>query len=207
MKLILIAALSMVAMPAFAAKYTIDKAHSSVEFSVNHLGFFPVKGKFKEFDGSIEIDEATGKAKALEVRIDVDSIDTNNGDRDAHLKSKDFFNVRDDEYNLNKRYRYITFKAKNVTADTKKINGKLKILKTRKNVTFNTQVKSMKDGEKVAKIGVVGSSKINRKDFGLTWQKPATGALEKAAGLVVGNEVTMTVNLVAVPVPPKKKKK
>lgn len=191
------------AVPCLAQDYYLDKAHSSIEFSVKHLGLFPVKGKFKDIEGSTKIKK--GVAKDIYIKINVDSIDTNEEDRDAHLKSKDFFHVRDDLYELVPKNRYIEFWLKSYDFSNKKstIRGKLKILKTKKSIPLKVTVSSLKANGGVV-YGVVGRGKLNRKHFKLSWQKPTTGTKEKLAGKFVGDEVEIIANLTF---KPKKKNK
>ena len=84
-------------------RYNIDKAHSSIEFSVKHLGLVPVKGRFNNFEGYVDYHPKKKKITNAYIKIDVDSINTNNEDRDAHLKSKDFFHVRNETYDIVKK--------------------------------------------------------------------------------------------------------
>lgn len=184
---------------AFAKKFVFDPAHSSIEFSVKHLGIVPVNGSFKKFTGSFEIDEKTGEAKNLIVKIDVDSIYTNEEDRDAHLRTKDFFHVRNDTYDIVEKNRYMVFKASNFSVAGKEIAGKLKILKKTRNVKLKSILKAIKLKDKIVKVGIEASGEVNRKKFGLTWQKSGTGFLAKAAGKFVGDEVKIMVNAVAQP--------
>lgn len=198
MKALLISCALFFTTSAFADHFTLDKAHSSVDFSVKHLGLFPVKGNFKDFSvESIKVDEKKQIIKSITVKISTDSIDTKNDDRDAHLKSKDFFNVRDDEYNINKNYKHITFKGKNIPLNTKTASGSLKILKTTKKVKLPTEMNVLKNSDgSIEKIGASIKGSLNRKDYGLTWQKEETGLLAKAAGKFVGDTVTLNVNIV-----------
>ena len=178
---------------AFAQKYVVDSVHSTIGFSVKHLGLFPVKGRFKKYDGTVTL---KGKTMTASLEIDVDSINTDNEDRDAHLKSKDFFHIRDDLYEIVPHNRYIQFTSRDFSLNDGKIKGELKILKTKKKITLNSKVSIMKMGEKIDRIGISARGRINRKDFGLTWQKPATGAKEKIAGKFVDDEVDIVVDLV-----------
>lgn len=188
-----------------ARKFVLDPAHSSIEFSVKHLGLVPVRGKFKVFNGSFDLDEKTGQTTNLVVRIDVDSINTNEEDRDAHLKSKDFFHVRSDTYDIIEKNRYIEFRASSpLNLNSRKIKGNLKILKTSKTITLNAETKPLKTKQGIEMIGVQANGQINRQHFGLTWQKPSTGLLAKVAGKFVGNEVTININALAQPAKEKK---
>ena len=160
---------------------------------MKHLGLFPVKGRFKQYDGTVNL---KGKTMTASLKIDADSIDTDNEDRDAHLQSKDFFHSRDDLYEIVPANRYIQFTSKNFSPNDKNIKGELKILKTKKNITLDSKVGIMKIGKNIDRIGISARGRINRKDYGLTWQKPATGTKEKIAGKFVDDEVDIVVDLV-----------
>ena len=180
-----------------AMRYTIDKAHSSIEFSVKHLGLVPVKGRFTKFEGYVDYSKKGKMFRSVHIKIDADSINTDNPDRDAHLKSKDFFHVRNDVYDIVKKNRYIEFWAKNYPLDSARHKGKLKILKSKRNVTLDIQSKIL-EGKKF-RIGVMAQGEINRQKFGLTWQKPGSGIKNKLAGKLVGDKVKMDINLVFLP--------
>ncbi len=195
-----------ISVPTLAKKFMIDPAHSSIEFSVKHLGIAPVKGRFKVFEGSFDFYEKTGVAKNLIVKMDVDSIDTNESNRDAHLRSKDFFHVRNDTYDIIEENRYLIFKAASTSIKSKEIAGRLKILKTTRPVVLTSQVRPLKNGANTERIGVQAEGMVNRQHFGLTWQKPSTGFLAKAAGKFVGDEVKIIIHALAKPEPEKKSK-
>lgn len=208
MKKIFLVLILMLSSHAFAGDYTLDAAHSSVEFSIKHLGLFPVKGKFGKFSVDVDVDEAKQMIKSVVVKVDVDTINTNNEDRDAHLKSKDFFNVRNEEYDINKKYRHIVFKGKNIPFSSKFAPGKLKILKTNKKVNLKADINTLKDKEgSIAHLGAAISGVLKRQDYGLTWQKEGTGLVAKAAGKFVGDDVTLNVNILLKKAKSKKKSK
>ena len=181
-----------------------DPSHSSVEFSVRHLGLLPVKGRFKKFTAQFEYNEKNHVAKNIEVKLDVDSIDTNEEDRDAHLKGDDFFQVRDRAYDIIKKNRYIVFQASEIKAKKKgkkfSLNGHLKILQTKKLVTFDAKIHKRKNssGQIVALI-LTAKAKIRRQDFGLNWQKENTSTLKKAAGKFVGDKVSIHIAMMFLP--------
>lgn len=179
-----------------AANFSLDKAHSSIEFSVKHLGLVPVKGRFTKFEGGAKFDDVKNKVVTVYLKIDTDSVDTGNGDRDAHLKNKDFFHVRDDLYNIIEKNRYIEFKAENISiGSSASVKGDMKILNTKKKVSFKVNMASIKSGNTLKRVGVVAEGKIDRNDFGLTWQKPTSNFKSKLAGKLVGDTVKMTGNL------------
>ncbi len=178
----------------FAGEFALDSKRSSIGFSVKHLNLLPVKGKFTEFSGKALYDAAKDETASIHIKIDVDSIDTQNDDRDAHLKSKDFFHVRSEVYDIVPENRYIEFKSDNFSLQkSSTLEGSLKILKTEKKVNFQITKKTFKKKKHPAEVEIQASGKINRQDFGLTWQKPSSGLKEKIAGKFVGDEVLMTV--------------
>lgn len=190
-------------------KFQIDQVHSSVEFSVLHLGLFPVKGRFGEFQGGFHYDAKTRTASHILFTVEVDSIDTNEKDRDAHLRGPDFFHVRDEGYDLVRKNRHIVFKLdrlqlpppqpgkkKNPYSEVLALDvkGSLSIVKATRSVSFPSKVKIISSQNGVLKIGIQLEGKINRKHYGLNWDQPATGFLKKAAGKLVGDWVKISVN-------------
>ena len=179
---------------ALAEKFELDKAHSSVEFSVKHLGLFPVKGRFTKFTGSVDYNVRKGVITEVYIKVDADSINTGNDDRDAHLKNKDFFHVRNDVFDLIEKNRYLEFWAKNYSLKSPRHKGKLKILKTKRPIELAIQTKTLP--AKKMRIGIMAEGEINRQQFGLTWQKSSSGLKEKLAGKFVGDQVKIVVNMV-----------
>ena len=169
--------------------YEIDQAHSSIEFSVKHLGLVPVKGRFTKFEGTLDYHKNI--IKNVYIKIDADSINTDNSNRDAHLRNKDFFHVRNDTYDIIEKNRYIEFWANNYSLESTKHKGKLKILKAKRNVNLDIQAKRITQPK--MRIGIMAKGVIDRQKFGLTWQK--AGTKEKLAGKLVGDEVTLDINL------------
>ncbi len=172
--------------------YKLDRAHSSINFSVNHLGIVPVEGKFDDFEGSFKYNTKTKEITNIFIKVDVDSIDTNESDRDTHLKSNDFFGVRDKFANIVKKRKYIIFKSKKAKISQKRLKGTLQILDTKKKVSFKADMKALS-----GMIGGVFKLSINRHHYRLTWQKPNTGILKKVAGKSVGDIVKIKVNVLA----------
>lgn len=168
-----------------AGDYSIDGMHSKIGFEISHLVISSVEGTFQKYEGSIKVDKKANLSKA-EVTIDVDSINTGVAKRDDHLKSADFFDVQ--------KFPKMTFTSSDVkiTGDTLKIKGLLKIKDQSKEVTLTGKyLGEVKDGYGQNKIAFKASTKINRKDFGLTWSQ----AVE--AGPVVGDQVEITLNIQA----------
>lgn len=166
--------------------WTVDKAHSEVGFSVKHMMISKAKGTFDNFDAKINADAEDLTDADIEVTIDVASINTRNNDRDNHLRSADFFDAEN--------YPNITFTAKDIkkSGDEYAIAGDLTIKGTTKpatfNVTFEGQSKDPMGGGMVA--GFSGSTSINRKEFGLTWN-----ASLETGGVLVGEDVKIKLEL------------
>lgn len=181
---------SLFALAATAAPYKLDTAHTDVGFSIQHLMISNVKGAFKDFSGSFDFDEAKGEVKKISVEIKAASIDTRNGKRDDHLRSADFFDVE--------KHPVITFKADAVKVKEKKaekIKGMLTMHGVSKEVTLDlTYSGKNPDPMGTMHMGFELKGKINRKDFGLAWNK----ALEKG-GVVVGEEVMLDISGEVVP--------
>ena len=205
MKFIFFLTIAFFTTPAMArfVPYQIDKAHSSIEFSVKHLGLLPVKGRFTKFEGSFDYHSKKNIITNIYIKIDADSINTDNSNRDAHLRNKDFFHVRNDVYDIIEKNRYIEFWADNYSLKSAQHTGKLKILKSKRKVKLNIQAKAITSPKK--RIGIMASGKIDRRHFGLTWQK--AGTKEKLASKLVGNEVTIDINMAFMPKPITKEKK
>ena len=165
--------------------YKIDKAHSEATFQVRYL-LTKVRGRFSDFDGTIQFDEANPEKSTIDVTIQASSIDTNEADRDKHLRSGDFFAV--DEFNT------ITFKSKRITkrsADTYDMVGDLTMHGVTKELTLPvTHLGAGKDPWGRDKIGFETEVTLNRKDFGLSWNT----ALE-AGGFLIGDDVKVSVSV------------
>lgn len=171
-----------------ASTWEIDSAHSSAQFAIRHLMVSTVRGDFRKVSGTVTLDEKDLAKSTVDATIDVASINTGIEKRDDHLKSPDFFDVA--------KYPTMTFKSKKVQkagGDGKyKITGDLTLHGATKEVVldFEGNLTPIKDPMGKSKIGGTATTKLNRKDFGLTWNK----ALE-TGGVVVGDEVTITIDL------------
>lgn len=170
------------------AEYKIDTAHSSAGFSVKHLMVSNVKGQFSKVAGVINYDDANPATATAEATIDVTTVNTNEPKRDAHLKSADFFDVE--------KFPSMTFKSKKAAKGGRGLllTGDLTLHGVTKEVTLDVEVspeiKGMRPNTFVR--GANATTKINRKDFGLTWNR----ALE-AGGVVVGEEVQISIDIEA----------
>ncbi|PFG73728.1 YceI family protein [Tepidiforma thermophila] len=165
--------------------WVIDPAHSSIEFAVKHMVITTVRGTFSRFEADLDIDETDLARSRAAFRIDAASIDTRQPDRDNHLRSADFFDVAN--------HPTITFSTTNIErtgAGTYRITGDLTIRGTTRPVTFDAEVHGPAKnpfGKTVVALSVTG--KINRKDFGLTWNAPL-----EAGGWLVGDEVRINAD-------------
>ncbi|BDG03007.1 YceI family protein [Anaeromyxobacter oryzae] len=173
--------------------YNLDPSHSTAGFAVKHLVISTVRGEFRTFSGVVKLDDADVTRSTVEATIDVNSLDTHVADRDAHLKSPDFFDVA--------KYPTITFKSTKVAKagkDGLTVTGDLTLHGVTRPVTLDVkaspEVKGMY-GE--TRRGFAATTKIDRKDFGLTWNKLVE------AGPAVGDEVTIALDLEVVKDQPK----
>jgi polyisoprenoid-binding protein YceI len=172
---------------AAAATWTIDPEHSSVGFKIRHLMVSNVKGSFDKYVGTIELDDKDITRSKVDVSIETASINTNVQKRDEHLRSADFFDVA--------KYPAMTFKSKKVAKagkDKLKVTGDLSLHGVTKEVvlTVDGPSKEIKDPWGNIRRGASATTTINRKDFGLTWNK----ALE-TGGVVVGDEVSIIIEI------------
>ncbi|MDX1758013.1 YceI family protein [Yeosuana marina] len=165
-------------------KWVLDPAHSEITFKVKHLMISHVKGAFKTFEASIDGEDF--RSSNFNVTIDTGSISTNNDDRDAHLKSPDFFEV--DQY---PKITFVSKSLKKVDDDEFKLIGDLTIKGTNQEIKLDTEFGGfMKDPYGNEKAGFSIKGKLNRKDFGLNWN----AALE-AGGVMVGNEIKINAEV------------
>jgi polyisoprenoid-binding protein YceI len=166
--------------------WDLDPAHSSANFSVKHMMIAKVHGGFTKLTGKLTLDRGNLSASSVEATIDASSIDTREAKRDEHLRSADFFDVT--------KYPTLTFKSKRFegSGDELKILGELTIHGVTKEVTLDVEAPSteMKDPWGNTKIGASATTKIKRKDFGLSWN----AALE-TGGVLVGDDITITLDL------------
>ncbi len=188
-KTILGLALLLAAAPAVRAeRYTIDGAHSKAQFSIRHMMVSNVRGEFSKMQGTIDYDEKNPEAIRIEATIDVASINTGEPKRDEHLKSADFFDVA--------KYPVITFRSKSArkTANGLAVTGDLTMHGVTREVVLQVEGPSpeVRDPWGNLRRGATATTKINRKDFGLTWN----AALE-TGGVVVGEEVSITIDVEA----------
>ena len=168
-----------------AATYTIDKDYSTVGFSIRHL-FSKVGGSFNDFAGTFTYVPGQPEQWTAEATIQAASIDTNQAKRDAHLRSPDFFDVEP--------HPVITFKSAKVTDATPtsaKLHGELTMHGVTKPVVLDVVIHGEgKDPWGNVRAGFTGTTQVNRKDFGLTWNQTL-----ETGQLLVGEEVDITLEM------------
>ena len=166
--------------------WSVDNAHSQVGFAVKHLMISTVRGRFGSVSGTVEFPGGDYKDARADVSIDAASIDTREEKRDTHLRSADFFDVE--------RFPTLTFKSRRVQAingDTFQLVGDLTIKGITREVVLDVEVEGFqKDPWGNQKAGFSATTKVNRKDFGLTWNQ----ALE-TGGLLVGDDVKISLDV------------
>ena len=169
--------------------YTVDPTHSRIGFAARHAMVTKVRGSFNEFEGSGYFDTANPANSTLNVKIAVASIDTRNADRDGHLRSNDFFDMD--------TYPSITFASTEVTAldaSTFRLVGDLTIKATTLPVTLDVELTGTAvDPWGNTRLGLEGSTVINRKDWGVSWN----AALD-AGGVLVSEKVTLEFEISAI---------
>ncbi|HEV7919666.1 MAG TPA: YceI family protein [Thermoanaerobaculia bacterium] len=191
-KFILTAALAIAAALPLAAEpqtWVVDKSHSEVTFDVKHM-MSKVRGRFDDFSGTVIADPAKPAASSVEFTIKSASVNTNTADRDKHLRTGDFFD--------SEKYPDITFKSTSIKPTKQKdvyaATGNLTIRGVTKQVTLPvTYLGTQKDPYGNTKAGFEVATKINRKDYGLNWNK----ALDNG-GWLVGDDVNIDINIEAV---------
>jgi len=180
--------LLLVAAPvAVAATWQIDPAHAGIEFKVRHLMVAWVKGSFASVAGTVEIDEADPAKSQVRVTIDSASINTNNAKRDEHLRSNDFLAAAE--------FPTITFVSRQIVTaggTPRQVVGDLTIRGTTREVVLDLEelTPPIRDPWGNTRRGATATTEINRRDFGLTWNK----AME-TGGLVVGDEVKIALDV------------
>jgi polyisoprenoid-binding protein YceI len=161
--------------------WVIDPTHSEFTFKVKHMMISTVSGHFEKFDTKVEANENDFTNADINVEVAVNSINTNNTDRDNHLKSDDFFNAE--------KYPVLKFKSKKF--DGEKLVGDLTIRDVTKEITLDTEFNGIAvDPYGQTKAGFELSGEINRKDFGLMWD-----VVTEAGNVVVSNKIKLALNV------------
>lgn len=182
---LLIAALATIG--AAAAEYKIDTSHSSAQFAVAHLGISKTKGEFADVQGSVSYDAANLSITKVEAVIGVKTIDTKDEKRDAHLKSADFFDVEKFP-----TMKFVSSKVEKAGNNKLKVTGDLTIKGVTKQVVLAVDgpTGEVKDPWGGLRRAASATTKINRKDFGITWNKTLD-----AGGFLVGDEVEIALEI------------
>ncbi len=186
-----IVGLTLAAAARAADSYTIDPAHTTIGFSVRHLGVSNVHGQFKEFSGAIVFDDKNPSASSVKVTIKTASIDTSNEKRDNHLKSASFFEAE--------KFPEITFASKSVEkkGDTYQMTGTLTMKGVSKDVVIPFTLSGpVQDPWKNTRLGAEGSLTINRQDYGV--------AMADIIDKGIGNDVKISLDVESTKDAPKK---
>jgi len=182
------AALTALAMSslASASNWEIDPAHSAAQFSVRHMMVSNVRGEFGKMSGWVNLDDKDLSRSTAEATIDTTTINTREPKRDNHLKSADFFDVE--------KYPTITFKStsfKKVGPEKYKVGGDLTLHGVTKPVVLDVEAPdAVSKVQGTERRGATATTTLNRKDFGLVWNKPV-----ETGGVMVGDQVVITLDL------------
>lgn len=166
--------------------WKLDPTHSNIGFSIKHMMFTNVKGNFKEYEGTVVVNDTDYEHAQLNFTAQIDSINTNNADRDNHLKSADFFDAS----------KYPTLQFESTSLDKKDahnftLNGTLTMHGTSKPIALDAEFSTpMKDPFGNTKIGLNITGKINRKDWNLNWNSTL-----ETGGLLVGEDVKFDIEI------------
>jgi len=166
--------------------WTIDPAHSSAEFAVKQLMVSTFKGHFRSLEGTVHLDEANPANSSVAASVDVASVDTQTPDRDAHLRSDDFFNAE--------RYPKMTFRStrvEQIDGTNWKVTGELTVRDVTKEVVLDTEYEGrIVDPWGNERIGFTARTELSRKEFGVRWN-----AAIETGGVVVGDKVRISLNI------------
>jgi polyisoprenoid-binding protein YceI len=164
-----------------------DAAHSSVTFAIKHMMVATVRGQFEKVAATVDVDPANPAGATIQATIEAASINTGTPDRDAHLRSADFFETE--------KYPEITFKStavKQESDDQYLVSGDLTMHGVTRPVSLKATLEGrMEDPYGNERIAVAVEGEVNRKEFGLTWNQP----LQSAGGLLVGETVKLTADV------------
>ena len=176
--------------------YKIDPRHSSAQFAVTHLMISTVHGEFHAVNGTVIFDDSDVSKSSVNVTIDATTVDTREPDRDKHLRSADFFDVAN-----HPTMSFVSTKVEPADSGKLKVSGDLTIRGVTKPVVLEVSVPKapIKDPWGMQRTAVSGSTKINRQDFGVAWNKNLD-----SGGVVVGDDVDITLDVEMVVPPPAK---
>ncbi len=179
---------TLAALPLRADTFAIDPVHSEVSFQIRHL-VSNVRGRFNDFAGAVQMDPRNLQNSSVEFHIKATSIDTNQADRDKHLRSADFFDVE--------KFPEITFKSKSIRPagkDKYNVTGTLTLHGVSKDVTLPVILTGQsKDPGGDALAGFETETTLNRKDYGIVWNK-----VLDSGGAMLGDDVKISINLATV---------
>lgn len=180
------ALITLPAFPALAAEYELDPSHTAAQFAVRHMMVSTVRGQFDKVTGTVSLDDKDLTKAKVNVSIDASSINTRDAKRDEHLRSADFFDVA-----KNPSITFASTRVDKGQGGKFLVTGNLTMRGVSKPVTLTVEppTPAVKNPWGKAVRGVTATGKLNRKDWGLSWNK----ALE-AGGMLVGEEVTLTID-------------
>ena len=165
--------------------WQIDNAHSQVQFSVRHMMISNVRGRFEDIKGTLDFNEEHPERSSVDVQIETASINTRDPNRDNHLRSPDFFDVA--------TYPYITFKSTKVEKlvdDNGRVTGNLTIRGVTRPVVLEVEYAGKGKMWGTTSAGFNATTKISRKEWGLTWNQTL-----ESGGVLVGDQVTINIDL------------
>ncbi len=169
--------------------YEFDPAHTRLGFIARHAMVTKVRGSFHEFEGKLHIDAGNPEKSTAEVRIVANSIDTGVEQRDAHLRSNDFFDMV-----TFPEIRFVGTGIETVDSTTYRVTGDLTIKGVSKSVTLDVEVTgSAVDPMGNHRVGFEASATVNRKDWGITWNAPL-----EAGGVLVSDKITLDIDISAI---------
>jgi len=171
--------------------WNTDPQHSNVEFAVRHMVVSTVRGRFDDFSVDADVDEDDLTRSRGTVHVKTASVDTREGQRDAHLRSPDFFDAE--------QYPELTYVITKVDGSNGeyRVTGDLTIKDVTREVTLDAEITGpVADPWGNTRLGLSATGKLNRKDYGLTWN-----VVTEAGGLLVGDEVKLTIDAEFVKVP------
>lgn len=167
------------------ARWNVDLDHSTVEFRVAHMVISKTTGRFMDYVGYIEMDADDGTVKSIEATIKTASVNTNHEKRDGHLRNADFFDVE--------KYPTMTYKMKSYrkTGEGYRVVGELSLHGVTKDIVLHGNINGVtKDPWGNTRAGFHGEGTLNRKDFGMVWNKTLDNG-----GLVVGDEIHIVLDI------------
>jgi polyisoprenoid-binding protein YceI len=166
-------------------KWNIDPTHSEIHFKVKHLMVSWVTGGFKEFNATVETEDDNLSTAKVRFTAEVNSISTNNEQRDAHLKTGDFFDAENHPQII-----FESEKLEKIDDETYKVHGNLTMRGASKKIAFNVEYGGVtQDPWGLTRMGISISGKINRKDFGVSF-----GMVTETGGVLLGDDVTISAN-------------